>query len=122
MRVEDIRLDPERFEMLEPARIDLARARTPDEVAAALERRFSPAEPTEGAFEDRTHLLTDPGGGVTAIYTATGLADDAVRAEQIVLEAEPRPGGGYAVRALGRRWRCWRGDVDPRAWTTHRCP
>lgn len=109
------------FELLDVGLLQLSGYESPAQAAAALQQRFGPSEPGATATE-RTDVLSDAAGGSSAVYTISGLADDALQAEQYVAEFQQAADGSLQVLALGRRWRCWRGGAENDGWTQQPCP
>ena len=109
------------FEMLDVGLLELTGDESPAQAAALLQERFGQREPG-GTATERTDVLSDAAGGSSAVYTVSGLADDALQAEQYVAEFQSAGEGALQVTALGRRWRCWRGGAENDGWTNRPCP
>lgn len=96
---------------------------TPNTAASAAElvagMLASVMDTTEGRPDTKVHIWTT-GGSFRAAAVTTGLADDAVRAQETVIAIAPAD-GRWKVTEVWQRWICARGD-NRRDWTDKPCP
>lgn len=120
-------LNPDDYLSRDVADLGLTGAEMLPEAAAAIRAKLGSSEPPEGNYSETFHAYDDGNGRGAVVLTMSGLPDDAVKAEQHVVEFMLRPdtqveGRVLAVaEAYGIRQQCYR-TADPDAWTNQPCP
>ena len=90
------------------------------DIAHILQVKHGAADPAEGDYAE-TIFITEDGANVTIVFTADGIPDDSVKAEQYVVEAFLPAANWTPVTGYGVRYKCWRGDAQD-MWTNKPCP
>ncbi len=112
-------LSPADYQMRDLGDLALTGTEDVNAIASLVTERFGLKEIPEGNYTEETEVRAE-GANSTVIFTKSGLADDAVKAEQHVVEIFLPAATASGVTGYGVRFQCYRA-ADPDAWTATPC-